>query len=59
LDLRIKIKQQALLCHSAAAILECADLSALWSLATCRQQRRDRSRRAKSGDRSPHSKKNF
>jgi len=35
--------------------LECADLSALWSLATCRQQRRDRSRRTKAvtGHRTP------
>src|SRR4030095_623226 len=32
---------------SNSAILECADLSALWSLATRRQQRRDRSRRTK------------
>jgi len=35
--------------------LECADLSALWSLATWRQQRRDRSRRTKAetGHRTP------
>src|SRR6185295_19473543 len=37
------------------SLLECADLSALWSLATCRQQRRDRSRQTKAvtGHRTP------
>ena len=44
-----------LACKSSC-VLECADLSALWSLATCRQQRRDRSRRTESDDRSPNSK---
>jgi hypothetical protein len=40
---------------NARVLLECADLSALWSLATRRQQRRDRSRRTKAvtGHRTP------
>ena len=42
-----------------SVVLKCADLSALWSLATCRQQRRDRVATDESGDRSPHSKTSY
>ena len=45
------------LSECAGIFLECADLAALWSLATCRQTASRRVATEKSGDESPHCKR--